>query len=197
MRKETITRDIYTFDELSDAAKERAREWYRSGTFDYEWWDGVYELANTAGAILGIDIDEIYFSGFWSQGDGACFTGRYQYRKGWKKALSAEFGGELLARLVTIGDELQAAQKAAFFTGTARIEHSGHYYHSGCMRFDCDIERGNFEDFEDSIQGALRGFADWIYRQLESEYEYLTSDESVDESILANEYEFSEDGAPA
>ncbi len=29
MRIETTTRTLYTFDELSDSAKERAREWYR------------------------------------------------------------------------------------------------------------------------------------------------------------------------
>jgi hypothetical protein len=33
-----------------------------------------------------------------------------------------------------------------------------------------------------------------IYRRLEKEYEYLTSDESIIETIHANEYEFTEDG---
>jgi hypothetical protein len=40
----------------------------------------------------------------------------------------------------------------------------------------------------------MRDFADWIYRQLESEYDYANSDESVDENILCNEYEFDENG---
>jgi hypothetical protein len=34
----------------------------------------------------------------------------------------------------------------------------------------------------------------WIYRQLEREYEWLMSDEQVDESIRINEYEFTEEG---
>lgn len=41
---------------------------------------------------------------------------------------------------------------------------------------------------------ALRDLARWLYRQLEREYDYLTSDEAVDEAILANEYSFTVDG---
>jgi len=34
----------------------------------------------------------------------------------------------------------------------------------------------------------------WIYRQLKTEYEYSVSDEVVAENIIANGYEFTEDG---
>ena len=47
------------------------------------------------------------------------------------------------------------------------------------------------------MRDALRSFADWIYRQLEKEYEFNMSDENVDESIRINEYEFDETGAIA
>jgi hypothetical protein len=33
-----------------------------------------------------------------------------------------------------------------------------------------------------------------IYKSLESEYDYLTSDEIIAESLIINEYEFTEDG---
>ena len=46
----------------------------------------------------------------------------------------------------------------------------------------------------ETIEQAMRDFADWIYRQLESAYDDAMSDESADESILANEYEFDETG---
>ena len=36
--------------------------------------------------------------------------------------------------------------------------------------------------------------ARWLYRQLEREHEYLTSDEAVDESIIANDYTFTASG---
>ncbi len=49
-------------------------------------------------------------------------------------------------------------------------------------------------DAEDIVTEALRDLARWLYRQLEREYEYLTSDEAVDEAIAANEYTFTEAG---
>ena len=65
----------YTFDELSDAAKQRAIDKY-SDTNDDGWWHPVYERAMKDGEARGFDIDDIRFSGFWSQGDGASWTGR-------------------------------------------------------------------------------------------------------------------------
>jgi hypothetical protein len=41
----------------------------------------------------------------------------------------------------------------------------------------------------------MRDFADWIYSQLEKEYEWQNADEQVDDTIRANAYEFDEDGA--
>ena len=38
------------------------------------------------------------------------------------------------------------------------------------------------------------GLARRLYRQLEREYEYLTSDDAVDEAIIANDYTFTETG---
>ena len=32
----TITKEAYSFAELSDRAKERARDWYRQGNLDYD-----------------------------------------------------------------------------------------------------------------------------------------------------------------
>lgn len=78
------------YSELEDSAKERARDKWRETQCTDEWWDYVYEDANTVAATLGIDIGEqcnrtvggkqiktpaIQFSGFWSQGDGASFAG--------------------------------------------------------------------------------------------------------------------------
>ena len=47
---------------------------------------------------------------------------------------------------------------------------------------------------EKIVTEALRDLARWLYRQLEREYTYLTSDEVVDETIIANEYTFTDDG---
>ena len=187
-----IRTEVFLFDELTDEAKEKAREWYREGALDYAWWDGVYNTAKTAGACMGIDVDNIYFSGFWSQGDGACFTGSYAYRKGWRKALKAEFGGEVLAELTVIGEALQAVQKPTLYTLTAFVRHNGNSSneYSTAIHVDADGIRGGRAIGEDDLKDALRDFMRWIYRQLEAEHDWLTADEQVDESIRANEYTF-------
>lgn len=196
---------IYTFDELSEPAKEKAREWYRNGQLDYGWWDSVYEQADTAAKHLGIDIDRkgkhtpaIYFSGFWSQGDGACFEGSYRYKKGWRSALLHEFGpGDTLNELLSIGQSLQEIQSKQFYKLGATCRHRGHYQHSGCMSVEVEHAEDRYRDIGDAegeIRDQLRLFADWIHGRLGQEHDWLTSDEQVDESIRANEYTFNEDG---
>lgn len=49
-------------------------------------------------------------------------------------------------------------------------------------------------DAEETIIEALRDLARWLYHQLEHEYEHLSSDEVVDETIAANEYTFTGGG---
>lgn len=49
-------------------------------------------------------------------------------------------------------------------------------------------------DAEYAVIEAMRELARWLYRQLEREYEYLSSDETVDEAIAVNDYTFTEDG---
>jgi hypothetical protein len=50
------------------------------------------------------------------------------------------------------------------------------------------------EDAEEIVTEALRDLARWLYRQLEAEYDHLTSDESVEDGIIANEYTFTAGG---
>jgi hypothetical protein len=49
-------------------------------------------------------------------------------------------------------------------------------------------------DAEAIVIEALRDLARWLYRQLERDYEYQSSDERIDEAIAANAYTFTETG---
>ena len=71
----TIEVEIYQYEELSESAQQKAREWYIEG-MDYEWWEGVYESAKEGGYEKGFCIDTINFSGFYCQGDGARWIGQ-------------------------------------------------------------------------------------------------------------------------
>jgi hypothetical protein len=73
----------------------------------------------------------IYFSGFSSQGDGACFEGTYRYKKGSVKAIKAHAPQD--KELHRIAKGLQEAQRPTRYSITANIKHRGRYYHPGCM----------------------------------------------------------------
>jgi len=193
MREETTTRTLYKFDELSDEAKEKAIERYRENNLDYDWYDFVYDDAITIGKLMGIKIDRIYFSGFSSQGDGACFEGEYFYNAGSVKAIKDYAPQD--ETLHRIAKDLQNIQRKTFYHLYAYVKHSGHYYHENCTNIDVrnDVQELTDEQ-EQGIKDCLRDFMRWIYKQLESEYDYLQSDEQIRETIQANEYEFTEDG---
>ena len=212
MRTETTTRTLYKFSELSPEAQQHALEEqsrFESEDFEPEF---IYNDAATIADLFGLDLDTryiplmngstrpeptIYYSGFSSQGDGACFEGRYNYKRGALKAVKDYAGQDKeLHRMV---EALQEIQKKNFYQLTARTKHSGHYYHSGCM--SVDVERSDDKemtaDAEETVKECLRDFADWIYKQLENEYDYRTGEEACREAIEANDYEFTEKGGLA
>jgi hypothetical protein len=102
----TIETKVYTFDELSDKAKEAARQWY------IEWYDdpmmqshlGNLLKEKLEGLNIKYDTDSInvMYSLGYSQGDGLMFEG-------------------------TLYDDRGSA---------IIIKHSGHYYHSNSRDID-------------------------------------------------------------
>lgn len=218
-----ITIKTYSFDELSDAAKEKARSWWREGCCDDSFWsECTLEEAVREAALMGIDIDvdystnregervqsghKIYWSGFCSQGDGLCFEGTWR-ASGVQLDKVADGWGEdpattEIKRIAAEFDRIAKAYPLASF----RVKHSGHYSHEYCTEFDFNFPDDNEgEDWPDdkrevwdkeceALKENARDFMKWIYRQLEKEYEYMMSDECVDESICANEYQFTEEG---
>lgn len=194
----------YSFRRLSKDAKERALKDEREHIVDFNWWEGVYEDAKRMGALIGIEIDQISFSGFWSQGDGACFDGRYSHKAGAVEAITAECDGQD-AELIRIASELTVLQS------TWRLLHGftfectvhaidRHYSHSGTMQtgYAYDEERYQVTEvwkMDRAVERLLRAFADWIYHQLEAEYEHLVSDEVCTERLMDSGLRFDSSGA--
>jgi len=129
-----ITKYVYKFDELSESAKQKAIDDYRQDGIDYDWYDAVYEDARQIGEILGIKIDNIYFSGFSNQGDGACFEGSYAYTKGNTKEIKDHAPQD--EELHRIARELQKLQKKNFYSLSAKVKQSGHYSHEYCTEIE-------------------------------------------------------------
>lgn len=194
MRTETVK--VFKFEELSNPAKENAREWYRQASAgDSFYAECTIEDAKEIASLMGIEIDKIYYSGFSSQGDGASYTGHYQYKKGALQAVKSYASQD--TELHRIAAELQDIQRKSFYGLNCRIRQSGFYHHEMTMHFDIDIEidQQSYDGMEHDIAEALRDYARWIYKRLEESYEWENSDEIVSENIMANEYEFTEDGS--
>lgn len=193
----TIEINLYRFDELSESAKERARQWWREGGLACDWWDATETDAKEIAALMGLEIDNLYFRGFSSQGDGASFTGRYAYRKGGLKAVKAY--APVDKELHRIAEALQSIQRRSFYRLGARITpgHLSNFYcHENTMDIKVETRNGDWAnaDTQAEVSACLRDFARWYYRQVEAEYNYLMSDEAVDDAILANEYTFTAEG---
>ena len=208
---QVIATTVYRLEELPEGARDRARAWYREDGFDYDWYDAIYEDFQRIAEILGIRLKTrvsrlvsgrtredpcIWFTGFWSQGDGAAWEGSYSYRKSAAAELRAYAPQD--QTLHRIAETLQAAQRQNFYQLRAEVSHRGTYYHAFTMAVSVTRDRsGSAEvigDAEAVITEALRDLANWLYHQLEQEYDHLTSDEAMDETLVVNGYTFTEEG---
>ena len=57
----------------------------------------------------------------------------------------------------------------------------------------CDQDSA-YDDAEEVVTEIFRDLARWLYRQLQAEYDHLTSNEAIEEGIMINEYTFTEAG---
>jgi hypothetical protein len=202
---------VFRLDELSEGAKEQARAWYREASACDDWHECVFEDFETICAILGVRLKTrsvrlfgggtrqkpcIWFSGFASQGDGASFEGALRFAAGARKAIRAHAPQD--GELHRIADALQAIQRRNFYQLRADVNQRGRGCHEYSMSIAVERDSPNNQnmtaDAEDTIAELLRDLARWLYRQLEREYEYQTSDEVTDEAILGNEYTFTGEG---
>jgi hypothetical protein len=191
----TATVEVFQFAELAPRAKETARAWYREGALDHAWWDLTVEDAKTCFALIGFDIKDIPFSGFSSQGDGASFNGTWTASDVKPGELKEHAPEDKELHRIAGGIETIAKQLPnAFF----RVKNTGRYCHEYATNFDFDFpDDAPIEEIrtaEEELTTLARAAMKWTYRQLEKEYEYQSSDEQVDVSIEANEYEFTKDG---
>jgi len=214
-----MTEVALKFSALSEKAKAHAREkWCNDYYFD-EWeYDFVLDDCSDVAALIGIDIDwlerqsrnrrgkktrmhDIRFSGFWSQGDGACFNGRYRFKPDAAQAVTDYFGSsDQDKEPLRIANELATLHITRMLLNLEPLQGLittfGSYSNSSTMRYEAvsyegeDNEIDNDHDRE--VLTLMRDFADWIYDRLEEQYEYATSDEVIDERL--QEEMFDEDG---
>lgn len=205
-----ICTTVYQFPELSDAAKEKARRWYREAAFHDDWWDVVYDDFERICDILGVSLKRRSvrlmgaapgrspasgFRGFRHKGTVLPSRRRLDTPMAPREIRAYAPQDQILHG---IADRLQAAQRQNFYQLSADVTHRGRYYHEYCMSIDVSRDSPTGQPptagSEETVVETLRDLARWLYRQLEAEYDHLTSDEAVEEGIVINEYTFTEGG---
>lgn len=218
MRTEEVK--VYQFDELSEGAKEKALNDARDMEVAFpDWWHAVYDqwtekleeigytLKTRAVGLMGGGTrhdPDIQFTGFWSQGDGASFTSYVDVDK-----VAERIGmDDDLARLRDLlrdGEwDPEGEDDVDLFEVSIDRSRSAHYVHEMTMTrsvhpwyLDADTrteEQQIANRLADAILDDAREQAQELYKSLEQEHEFLTSDEVVAEGLQANEVEFTEDG---
>jgi hypothetical protein len=223
----TIETTVYTFDELSDSAKEKALDNHRNREVEYDdWWDCTYDNFVEQAALKGYSIQpkDIHFSGFWSQGDGACFTGSVRKTSEETLALlpcdlAAEIklhhakcrlleidpiNLELTARIITNNSHYSHSNTMEIVETAIEDENWGRCNMGPCFCSPnwpdvCDerdelIRKLGLVNFDYILREEAKDLADELYKSLEEEHEYLTSDEYIAEGFRVRDDEFTEDG---
>lgn len=193
------------FKDLPPKLKEEVIENNRDINVDHNDWH-EYVIDNFVHGMnkAGVEDVEASYSGFWSQGDGASFTGRVSD--------PVKFAQESLG-LVAYPKEALECLMIDFTRNSSR-----HVHENSCdTEVDIDHEDGESAEFTLAggpgfeITRTLGEIADhvqeeaekWrlekcgeLYKELEDEYEGLRTDEAVEDTIEANEYtyEVDEDG---
>lgn len=170
MRIETIERKLYKFEELSDDAKEKVLENLADINVDYEWWDSVYDNAKNIGLkITEFDID------------------RGSYARG-KFTLSAH---EVATNIIRDhGPDCETRKTAENFLEKYDPIFAA-YMDEGSKKYESRESEDELMELEEEF---LKSLLEDYRIMLQKDYEYLTSEEVIKETIEANDYEFLEHG---
>lgn len=188
MRDITVT--LYKFDELSEAAKDKAIENLYDINVDYEWWydEGLIDLSSKEVNARHLQkeylgIKDMLFT--WKEIYFDIDRGAYLQFEGLKVNHD-----DIFRKWLRIPKRLWQNCQYSF---------DSHSEQNTRLVIEADKENG--EDFtakeQAIIDRAIEIFSDKIQEGLSSlrkQYEYLTSREGIIETIEANDYEFTENG---
>lgn len=209
----TIQINLYSFEELDDNAKQKALKAYHDLNTDYNWWEFIYDDFISICDYLGISVDKeaIHFEGFYSQGDGSSFGAEVDLSKllksikieGWREyAPKQEFGFTLpdmdnrVRTLVNDGKIDLSPRIIPRQRGYGVVVDLGTDFQSDYHK-NHDLIYGELDKLEKWLNGIAEILNAFLYRFLQNEYEYQTTDEAIAESIEANDYCFTVDGNKA
>jgi hypothetical protein len=179
------TIQIFSFEELTPEAQEVALEQFKNDVsngvipeiYDH---DPLIEGMKEELAEIGIESVDVFYSGFWSQGDGLCFTGDVKDVKLFSESL---------------GLNLKDWDRVSFTRTSTR------YNHENTVETSLSIDWHAEESFKKIWNDLFEKIEDWrkskcreFYNRLEKHYDYCSSDEVAKDELIEREYHFTEKG---
>lgn len=161
---------VFTFDELSEEAKDKAIENLYDINIFHDWFESVYDDAEQIGLkIINFDIDR-----------GSYCHGHF--------TVSANEVAENILR--NHGDKCQTYKTADEFLLNWQPIFDA-YMDENSAHYESYASEKKLQELEDDF---LKSLLEDYRIILSQEYDYLTSREAIIETIEANNYEFTEDG---
>jgi hypothetical protein len=208
----TIQLNLYEFAELEENAKQKAIEADRYINVDYHWWDVIYDDFIAICQTIGITVDKatIFFKGFYSQGDGSGFVAEIDLPELLEGIVAKKWKGyapklELDLPLPEIDRRVLKLVRESKLDTAPQITHPHRgYYVKAELNENLPYSFHGYPQIEkqlDLLEDGLIKIAEilnrFLYKSLESEYEYQTGDQAVTDAIEANDYWFTADGKRA
>jgi hypothetical protein len=201
-----VVTEVFKFDELSEQSKEVARQWWKdlmSNDFQTEA-DMITETMTESARAKGIEFNgknTISWDLSYSQGDYVALN-------------KAELSKETLIKVCmsVLTEDKKAMFKFLTDNNYLYVTHSIDHHHYYGQQIEVDLEVGYYNENEitetiidnfiyevtEKIEKAIKSYVDHVCSELKiygyREIEYLYSNESVDEMLRINEYEFTEEG---
>ena len=191
---------VYSFNELSEEAQERAcQQVGDSMTDDDAWYEGNLDMFVEHCKEYGmeVDVDNIKFSGFGSQGDGASFVCDNIDTKKILNTLGIQISNGLEEKVLDYIYEVNIIRTSdkAYHEQTVHVELFTDEYtleeeDEGIIQYIHDIA----DTLEFKLEALKDALCQQLYNDLELEYKYLYSPEFVDELAYGNNMLFLENG---
>lgn len=190
-----ITIKAFTFDELDEKVQKELLQTYCEINFGPSWYEPIIEGFHEDMDEYGI-VCTPYFSGFWSQGDGACFVSETVdtdklIRRLYEEGYNIPEDGLLYSGDYSIRVEKVDAVYANRYDHENTVE-AIVYLSDDNDRID-DYTRGKVEMI---VTGWVRERSQQLFKSLENYYIELSSDEAIRETLMEedNGYIFTETG---
>lgn len=181
---------LFTFDELPDESKSKLIEGFRENLdpfYGHIYDEFINDMSEKYGAC--IELDNIQWSGFWSQGDGASFT--------------CDFDEEVIYPILKEAlseDQISLLDEHGILIFGASSQRCGPHYYShentveGDIDLDDDMSSYKPTDEEDALEETriamesklteiIRESCTDLYQRLEDEYERATTTAVIIEEI--------------